>query len=133
MSSAQDIAEHLDDNGIGTLAGQSGWGIFVGKEPVSPDTCITVYDTGGTMGNPDGEMYDPTIQVRVRTHVYPDGYSKAAQIRDLLILPTSFYSDNWLYTGVWLVSDVAKIGTDDNGRELFTVNFRLMRQPILST
>lgn len=130
MSVAFEIAGYLEGEGVGTLGGTAPWSIYVGTEPTKPDSVVTIYDTGGTPGNPDGPHYDQTFQVRVRTHDYLAGYRKAAQIRGILILPTARTIGDWHYTGIWLTTDIMKIGQDDNNRTLFTVNFRLMREPI---
>jgi hypothetical protein len=129
---AKDVATWLSQqSGIGTLAGTSGWAIYYSEEPTSPDTVITVYDTpGGTMGNADAQQYDPNIQIRLRGHTYDDVYAKGEAVRDLLVLPLSRTIGQWFYTGFWLISDLAKIGKDANNRHLFTINFRLMREPI---
>lgn len=110
------------------LNSNDGWQCFVGTRPPEPNNAVTVYDTGGTQANADGPLYDSTIQVSVRAVEYFPGYSLAMAIRDALMIPTAREIDGWHYTGFWLISDVAKIGRDDNNRELFTVNFRTMRQ-----
>lgn len=121
-SPAMDIADLIRTNEA------EGWTVYTGNEAPSPDDAITVYDTGGGQANADRPLYDPTIQVRVRSREYADGYTKALAIRDLLMIRTARDIGIWHYTGFWLVSDVAKIGRDDSDRELFTVNFRLMRE-----
>ena len=127
-SSAEDVAEYLEDQGIGTRGAASGWAIFIGKEPSSPNNTITVYDTGGAMGNPD-QLYDPTIQIRIRGHDYSGTYAKAVEIRDDLVVNTDRVVGDWHYAGFFLISDIAKIDTDENNRDVFTINFRLMREP----
>lgn len=127
LSPAEHVAGHLASLALGALADQGEWGIFVGTEPTRPDSSITIYDTGGTQVVVPLE--DPTIQVRIRSHSYTDAYAKAHAIRNALLVPTARILDGWLYTGFWLISDIAKIGRDDNNRELLTINFRLMRQP----
>lgn len=128
-SSAEDVAAYLEDQGIGTVGASSGWGIYMGLAPSKPDTVISVHDTGGTMGNPD-QLYDPTIQIRVRSHSYADAYSKAEAIRDdLAVDNTARIIGDWLYTGFWVVSDIEKIETDENNREVLMMNLRVMREP----
>lgn len=129
-SPAHDIAVLLNDNGYGTFPYSAGWGIAIGTEPSRPDDVITLYDTGGGVDQPDAELYDPTMQVRVRSRSYTDGYTKASDVRDFLILPTSREVGNFLYTGFWIFTDVAMIGRDDNDRFVFTFNLRLMREPL---
>lgn len=123
-SPAMDIAALIRDS-------ESGWTVYEGNEAPSPDNAVTVYDTGGGQANADGPLYDPTIQVRVRSLSYATGYTKALAIRDLLMIRTARIIGSWHYTGFWLISDVAKIGRDDIDRELFTVNFRLMRERLV--
>ncbi len=129
-STAYHISQYLTAQALGAYASQEPWGIFVGGEPNKPDDCITIYDTGGTHANADAQLWDPTFQVRVRSQRYMDAYTKAEAIRDLLLVRTAREIEGWHYTGFWLISDIAKIGRDGNDRELLTVNFRSMRQPI---
>lgn len=128
-SPAHDTAVWLSDNSFGTFGADSGWSISVGTEPSSPDQCITTYDTGGGVDQPDAQMFDPTMQVRVRAKTYEAGYDKATAVRDSLILPTAKVIGDFLYTGFWIFTDVAMIGKDDNERCIFTFNLRLMREP----
>ena len=67
-SPAHDIALHIAGPGIGTFGGATGWTIAVGTGASSPDTTITLYDTGGE--GPDTDELDierQSIQVRVRS------------------------------------------------------------------
>lgn len=132
-STAHDIALYLEAQGFGTFAGTTSWAINVSREPNSPDDAITVYDTGGGEALPDITLYEPTIQVRVRSQSYTDAYAKAEAIRDLLILPTTRTlgaSSDTFYIGIWLQSDILSIGRDDNDRHLLTTNYRIQRQPL---
>lgn len=133
-SPAHDVAVWLNDQGgVGQFPYVSGdWSISVGTEPAQPEQAITLYDTGGGVDQPDAQFYDPTMQIRVRAKGYPEGFDKATQIRDLLILPTAKIIDAFLYTGFWIFTDVAMIGKDDNDRCIFTFNLRLMREPLNS-
>lgn len=115
-----------DDIAASILAG-AGITAYVGTEPPEPDTCVTLYDTGG-----DGELAyrgyeNPTVQVRVRSFDYAAGYALAVQIRDMLVTERRIVTAEYVYSGFWLVSDVAKIGRDDKNRELFTFNLRIHR------
>lgn len=129
-SPAHDVAAWLSDNSYGTFPYSSGWGIAVGTEPAKPERVVTLYDTGGGVDQPDAQLFDPTMQVRVRSRSYADGYTKASAVRDALILPTAREIGDFLYTGFWIFTDVAMIGKDDNDRCIFTFNLRLMREPL---
>jgi len=94
-SPAHDIALYLQSLSFGTLAASSGWAIAVAREPVAPDTTITVYDTGGQ--GPDTDELDeflPDIQVRVRAPDYIAAYAKSEGIRAALTLTQPIYCAN---------------------------------------
>lgn len=130
QSPATDIAQYLDAEGFGDFAADSGWSINVGTEPAKPETCITLYDTGGGISSADQQMYDPTMQIRVRHKSYLSGYTKASDIRDKLAMQTrDLIVGDWHYSGFFVFTDVAMIGKDDNDRCIFTFNLRLMREP----
>lgn len=131
MTPAKDIADMLVSSGVGVFAAESGWSINVSREPVSPDTAITIYDTGGGPDvNVDINMRQPTIQVRVRGYDYPEAYAKHEEIRSALCIPTFRDQGDHRYVGVWMQSDILSIGRDDNDRHLLTANYRIERMPL---
>lgn len=125
MSVAADVRAYLTSLDLGVP-------IFAGHEPVVPVECLTIYDTGGDIGESWAGYDDPTIQIRARAVAYEDAYSNLRAVRDALILPHSFEHGAWLYTGFWLISDIAHIGQDDKDRPIFTLNLRLMREPLIT-
>jgi hypothetical protein len=127
-SPAKDIADKLQALVIGTF----GTNIFVSEEPKNPNDCVTIYDTGGSgdAAFADIELYQPTIQVRVRNKTYPLAYAKQEQIRDALIIPITFTINSAVYLGIWLQSDIISLGRDDNNRYILTANYRIERQPV---
>lgn len=131
QSPAHQLALHLGTfPAIGAFAAATGWAIAVGMEPKSPDEAITLYDTGGAPYFADAYLSTPTIQVRVRTRKYQDGYDKHEDILAILSgIQNQQIGDSYLL-GVWLTSDVMAIGRDDNDRFIFTANYRIERQPI---
>lgn len=127
-SPADDVAIHLAANGIGALGGTADWAIYVGSEPAKPDNCITIYDTGGSQANADAGLEDPVVQIRARGRDYAAVYAKLAAAKAQLLIPTGRTIGDHHYTGFWLTADIAKIGRDNDNRELLVVNFRAMRQ-----
>lgn len=128
-STAYEVALFLASQGVGTLGGDTGWCIGVGREPITPETAVTVYDTGGE--DPDTDEQDllrPTFQVRVRSSSYLNAYDKQEEIRDLLLPPSRFVMGSSLYVGVWMSSDVLSIGQDDNDRHLLVANYRAIKE-----
>lgn len=128
MSAAYNVAQYLESEGLGTLATD----LFYGTEPADATAAltVTVYDTGGAATESFEGYQDPTIQIRCRALGYQTGYAKLEAIRDALVSVYGFNYGDWHYTGFWLISDIAKIGRDDRNRELFTLNLRLMREPL---
>ena len=103
---------------------------FVGEEQAAPNDCVTVYDTGGGDPFADIELYEPSVQIRVRNLKYADGYALQQEIRKALIVPTSFEINGTHYIGVWNVGDIMSLGKDQNNRSVLTANYRIERQPL---
>lgn len=125
-----DVKDVLVSAGVGVFAAVTGWSINIGTEPVSPDTAITVYDTGGADPDPKWLLEFPTFQVRIRGSEggYVLAYTKAKEIKDALLgFPTQVVN-NTVYAGIWAVSDITHIGADQE-RPIFVINFRTAREP----
>ena len=126
-STAIDTAEILQDAGIGSISSQSDWGIFYGQEPVRPNNCITVYDSGGFEAIPEADLTEPAIQIRVRANDYSAGYAKCLEIRDYLINFFNQVKNSSLYVLYVNQGDILALGTNENNRFLWTMNFRIIR------
>lgn len=129
-SIAEEIARYLATHGFGTLGGSAGWSINFGKEPAKPETCITIYDTGG--GEPDTDeldIHDPTFQVRVRGKKYNVAATKMEQIRRDLIKAVPAM-DSYSVIAILCTTSIASIGPDDNGRDILTCNFKVIVQDV---
>ena len=124
-SPADDIKTVLENNGVATFATD----LFISKEPTSPDNCITLYDTGGYEANPKWSMDEPTVMARIRNNSYPDGYAKCEEIKDALLGLPKQAINSTTYVGVWMEGEINFIEYDDNGRAIFTMNFRIVREP----
>jgi len=125
-----DIKDVLVTDGVGTFGATSGWAIFIGFEPESPNTTITLYDTGGKEPVPNLLLDFPTIQTRIRGEVgeYEQTYQKALEVRESLLgLPTKTINGT-LYDGVWANSDIIYLNTN-KGRPIFVINWRIAREP----
>jgi hypothetical protein len=130
MSPAHELALHLAANGVGTFAGVngSGWSINVSREPAKPTDCITIYDTGGLdpLEIEVGSM-QATVQVRVRSKVYADCYTKQREIYDLLVPPVSRVIGSHEYVGIYPQGDIADLGRTENDLFVLTANYRVNR------
>ncbi len=109
------------------------WSVYVGAEPDTPDSAVTIYDTEGRIAgftNPDGEAQEyHGIQVRVRAPDYASGSERARAIavgfdeevnRDNVTIGAV----NYCVCSVTRTSDVISLGMDKpaSRRQLFTIN-----------
>lgn len=107
--------------------------LYVGREPDSPDNCVTIFDTPGgppqlVLGTDGNEYYFPTIQVRVRNNDYRIGYNLA---HDIMVSLHARGQQTWggtLYSVIKAMADPALLNWDENGRARFVVNFELQRR-----
>lgn len=120
--------------GVGSFNASSGWSIHIGREPMEPDTCITIASTGGLPSNPAYLLDFPNVQIRVRGRAssYQDAEAKVQEVKDALLgLPSQdLNGDRWV--SITQLTDIVHIGFDDNSRPLFTVNLALIIEPATS-
>jgi hypothetical protein len=124
-SPAVGIARYLDSQGFGVHAAPVGWSINAAVEPATPDTCITVYDTGGE--SPETAEMDrrPTFQVRVRAPNYEQAWNKLSDIVEHLMRVRAVVLDGTRYVAFMPTSDILSVGRDENNRHALTCNFRV--------
>jgi hypothetical protein len=93
--------------------------------PSSPDSGICVIDTGGP--EPPGEIPNlktPTFQVLIRNLNYDLGKAKLDAVRYALHGTKNTTLGNTFFYYIILLSEGGHIGRDDDGRDLFSLNFR---------
>ena len=125
-SPAQDIADILTDEGIGTI----GTDLFCFEQPTVPDSCITVIDSGGFPPEAQYRYDYPTVQILVRgaRNGYRDAYAVAENIKTTLNGKGETDIDSVYHiVGIWAMSDIMPLGNDTSDRPLFSLNFRLQR------
>lgn len=121
MALIDDIAQYLEDEGVGTL----GNNLF---KTYMPDTgmsmCVCVLDTGGL--EPDAYLptHEPTFQVYIRADSYSAGKSKLEDVREALHRQGNLVSgDSHIYF-ILAQSEGGHIGRNDRGQDEFSINFR---------
>lgn len=127
----EDVKDKLVGASIGAFEASSGWGIFIGKMPDRPDTCIVIAHSGGLPADPKWLLDYPNVQVRVRGAKgnYRDAKAKAQEIKDLLLGISSENHAAGRWVAINLLSDVAFLGYDTNERAEFTINFAMITHP----
>ena len=132
---SQDIATILSNAGVGTLAGTSGWSIYISKHPPTPDTIILLMDAGGFDANPKWLIDDVLVQVTVRgaPFGYAAAFSKIQSIKDTLLGLAKQTVNGTVYIGIWQQGEIAMVDYDDNNRPVLMATFRIRRQPADTT
>jgi hypothetical protein len=129
MSSPADDFQLLlsENSNVGLTFGTD---MFVGAMPDMPDACISIVDTGGQ--EPDRGPYErSTVQILVRGGVgdYAITHELAKTIQEAL---HEYYgmpeSSSYYYAGIWATNEPFYLGTDQRGRPLFSLNFRIQRR-----
>ncbi len=117
-----DVATYLQANSIGTL----GTNLFEGYMPPNPDASVAVIETAGLKPDIDLPLRDPSFQILIRSTEYDLGRAVADSIRVLL---HNKYNLQLVASGIYfyrinLVTEGGLLGLDENGRNLFSLNFQ---------
>lgn len=116
----------------------SDWPIYAHNEPDGPDNCITVFDVQGKKNGRtmvDGEIQEHHgIQVRIRSSLSTDGYTKARVIA--IVLDEQIYQEavsvdasNYCVHSFSRTSDVIPLGkeaTTPSKRSIYVINGLIM-------
>jgi hypothetical protein len=106
--------------------------LFIGREPATPDNCVTLFDTGGmapqlTMTKGEDYFY-PAIQIRIRNRSYITGWLLAENIRESLHGRAHETWNDTYYSLVHCSSGPALMDWDENGRARIVINFLIQRR-----
>lgn len=131
---AEEFADILAEDSVGTVGAFTGWGIFISLPPTNDlgqDSIITCSDTGGDPPNPNQSLDYSTVQVMIRGNkaAYAEAYARAKLVKDSLLGIGDRTILGVRYAGIWMIGDITSIGYDENKRPLLTTNWRTMREP----
>lgn len=98
---------------------------YIGEMPDSPDVCSVVTPTGGynpnySMNKQTPSISYPTFQIMLRDSSYDAGYKRAEAI--IAAISGKVSSNLCIYQQ----SDILGLGKDEQGRSLFSINFKVM-------
>jgi len=106
--------------------------LFVGKEPATPDNCVTIFDTPGF---PPDKMYDqsacydrPSVQIRVRNTSYLTGWQLIHAIKEFLHCRNQSTWNSTLYSAIFCSQEPALLDWDSNDRARFVSTFDIQRR-----
>lgn len=119
--------------GLGVLPPATGWPIYVGQEPPSPDEVLTLYDTTGrdqgrVMYSGERQTMEG-IQVRARSRTHVSGWTKLQAVaialdKDIYDATVTIGAATYLLHSVSRTGNVLAPGKENLVSELsiFTVN-----------
>ena len=116
-----------------TGLGEIGAAIYVGREPSTPNNCVTIFDTVGggnalTLDN-EGDDYEYcAVQVRIRNTDYRKGWFMAEAIKDTLHGRANYTWSGALYTVIRCSNGPVLLEWDNNNRVKFIINFEIQRR-----
>lgn len=119
----------LDESSLGLTFAKD---LFIGKEPSSPNNCVTIFDTPSfppltTLGN-DVKYEYPSVQIRVRNTEYQAGWNLLNTIKDLLHGRGQETWNGTLYTSIICISTPTLLDWDENNRARFIINVNIQRR-----
>lgn len=126
--SAKDI---LVNAGVGVFGNKDAtWPIWIGRMPDTPHNAIFIADSGGASPEPKWLLDYPNISIIIRGFDYSAAYSKAKEVKDILhTLPSQTINDD-RWVSCLLVGDINFLGMSDRDRPSFSLNFRLIIEPL---
>jgi len=106
--------------------------LFIGREPSTPDNCVTIFDTPGRgpqLTFTKGEDYFyPSIQIRVRDRVYLDGWGVINDIKTLLHGKGQEWINGTYYSLIMCSMEPALLDWDESHRARFVATFEVQRR-----
>ena len=126
---SEDIKDMLIDES--TLGLGFTTNLFIGNEPISPDNCVTLYDTPSFPAETTLDrqrIYNSSFQVRVRNNSYPLGMTLARNIMDYLHARAQETWNGTLYTVIEASGEPAMMAWDGNKRAIIILNFNVKRR-----
>jgi hypothetical protein len=132
---AVDVATILVSASCGVLSAVTGWGIWIGREPETPDQAVTVYDYGGDPPSPKHLIDRPAVQVRVRgvPYGYAAAYAHALKCREALQGYAGHDVGSTRYVLITAASDPVFLQYDARSRPIWVVNYNVIRSPSSGT
>ncbi|MBW2030730.1 MAG: hypothetical protein JRJ31_16830 [Deltaproteobacteria bacterium] len=124
---SEDIKDILEQSSVGV--GTFGTDLFIGREPDSPNDCVTIYDTGGQEPVMNYTYDYPTVQIRVRGSRmgYKAAWTKANSIKEALNGLTNETWNSTRYIQIEAMGDPLFLGYDKEQRPVFVINFSIQR------
>lgn len=129
---SEDIKDMLEAESSFGLTFGAGGNLFVGKEPSTPNNCVTILDTPSSPPdlNLDKEerLYNSSVQIRIRDKSYTEGMDLARNIMESLHGRGQETWNGTLYTVIHAMGEPAPMMWDENNRIVILINFNMKRR-----
>ena len=135
MALLTDVGTYLAAATVSTADLTLGTNLFLGREPDSPDTCVTLYETGGAGpddtfgGDTAPSLENPGLQVRSRAAAYSTAQSLAVDVWSLLAKVINETLTSTKYLKISPVQSPFALDRDDQDRMIFVCNFDVVKVP----
>jgi hypothetical protein len=121
---AKDLVAYLETESIGV----QGDTLFYSYLPDSPDTCLSVFETGGWAKDPDLPREDPTFQLMFRGADYDSVQALIEKVKALFMpnkIPKKCFSigSDYIHLVQPMQPTAFNLGRDENDRLKYTWNF----------
>ena len=130
--SSKDIADILSAESALDLTFATN--LFVGREPATPDNCVTIFDTPGKPpeltlgGKTDPGYFYPSIQIRVRNNSYVNGWTIINIIKEVLHAVTRETWNSTEYVLIRCTQEPFLLDWDENNRARLVSTFEIHRK-----
>ena len=128
MSVLDEVGTYLAAN-VTDVTLTLGTNLFLGRLPDSPDTCVSVQETGGqgpmdTMSNNTGPVIErPNVQTLIRASAYSTGRALAKDVFDQMNLVCNEDLSSTRYERIEAIQSPFPIMRDSQDRAVFSINF----------
>lgn len=129
MATLDEIGTYLQTSGIGTL----GSSLFIGMLPQTPDTCVAIYEYGGSVGTytmgstVSARLEYPRIQAIARAASYSTARAKIQSVYTTLDAVAETDLSSKRYHRIRAATPPIYIGKDESNRPMFSCNFETMK------
>lgn len=129
MTTLVDIATYLDAQQASLTLGTN---LFLGRMPDSPDTCVVLYEYGGsapdnTMGGGLPVLQNPSVQIAVRAVLYASAESLINLCWGTLEGIVNMSLSGTRYNRVTAIQSPFVLERDSQDRVIFVQNFNVTR------
>ena len=133
MTLLLDLGNHLNSATIPTEDLTIGTNLFLGRLPDAPDTCVALYQSGGSapddqFGSAAPKVERPSVQVRVRSADYATAEALAGDVWGVLVLVANQTLTATRYLRLSVEQSPFPLERDAQDRPVFVFNLEAIKE-----